>query len=199
MKDTKDKILITALNLFAARGFEAVSVSDIAGRLGITKGALYKHYKDKRDILDSIIKEMERRDAENAADFDLPDGTIDKMPEKYRAVTVKQLCKYSRAQLKYWTEDPFASDFRKMLTVEQFGGKYGYMYAQYLSAGPIGYVADIFNALGINEPYKKAAEFYAPMFLLYSLYDSAEDKKKVLETGDSLLSEERLYKIIQGE
>ena len=49
MSDTKEKILFTALRLFARDGYEAVSVSAIAGELGMTKGALYKHYKNKRD------------------------------------------------------------------------------------------------------------------------------------------------------
>ena len=43
MTDTKEKILETALKLFAKDGYEAVSVSDIEDELGITKGALYKH------------------------------------------------------------------------------------------------------------------------------------------------------------
>ena len=51
MGDTKEAILTTALQLFAGNGYEAVSVSEIAGALGMTKGALYKHYKNKRDIL----------------------------------------------------------------------------------------------------------------------------------------------------
>ena len=49
MSDTKEKILMTALRLFAQDGYEAVSVSTIANELGITKGALYKHYKSKRN------------------------------------------------------------------------------------------------------------------------------------------------------
>ena len=53
--NTKEKILVTALRLFAVYGYEAVSVSRIAGELGITKGALYKHYKNKRDIFNSIF------------------------------------------------------------------------------------------------------------------------------------------------
>ena len=44
--NTKEKILVTALRLFAVYGYEAVSVSRIAGELGITKGALYKHYRE---------------------------------------------------------------------------------------------------------------------------------------------------------
>lgn len=40
MSDTKEKILHESLRLFARNGYEAVSCSDIAGVLGITKGAL---------------------------------------------------------------------------------------------------------------------------------------------------------------
>ena len=58
MTDTKEKILMAALRLFAREGYEAVSVSDIAGELGMTKGALYKHYKNKRDIFDHIVARM---------------------------------------------------------------------------------------------------------------------------------------------
>ena len=47
-RDTKEEILITALHRFARDGYEAVSVSQIAGDLSITKGALYRHYKNKR-------------------------------------------------------------------------------------------------------------------------------------------------------
>ena len=56
MTNTKEKILIIALRLFAIHGYEAVSVSQIAGELGMTKGALYKHYKNKRDIFNRIFE-----------------------------------------------------------------------------------------------------------------------------------------------
>ena len=46
--DTKQRILETALELFAQSGYLGTSMSDIAGRLGITKGALYKHYSRKQ-------------------------------------------------------------------------------------------------------------------------------------------------------
>ncbi|MDY5973106.1 MAG: helix-turn-helix domain-containing protein, partial [Butyricicoccus sp.] len=55
MKDTKERILETALGLFAREGYRAVSVSRIAGALGMTKSALYKHFGSKRDIFDEIV------------------------------------------------------------------------------------------------------------------------------------------------
>ena len=56
MKNTKEAILDTALHLFARDGYEAVSVSQIAGSLGMTKGALYRHYKNKHDIFMEGVK-----------------------------------------------------------------------------------------------------------------------------------------------
>ena len=52
--ETKERILNTALALFSQRGYLGTSMRDIAQRLGITKGALYKHYAGKQEILDSI-------------------------------------------------------------------------------------------------------------------------------------------------
>ena len=58
MGNRKEEILIVALHLFARDGYEAVSVSQIAGELDMTKGALYRHYKSKRDIFDCIVQCM---------------------------------------------------------------------------------------------------------------------------------------------
>ena len=57
-KNTKEKILEEALKLFAQSGYMGTSMNDIASKLGVTKAALYKHYKSKQEILDSIIEKM---------------------------------------------------------------------------------------------------------------------------------------------
>lgn len=61
MGSTKEEIMTVALHLFAKNGYEAVSVSQIAGVLGMTKGALYRHYENKRDIFLHIVKRMDSR------------------------------------------------------------------------------------------------------------------------------------------
>ena len=76
MKDTRENILLVSLRLFAQEGYEAVSVSQIAGELGLTKGALYRHYANKQAILESILQKMEQLDAERAQAFELPEGTV---------------------------------------------------------------------------------------------------------------------------
>ena len=68
MSDTGERILLTSLGLFARKGYGATSVSDIAGALGITKGALYRPFASKRAIFDAILARMNRPYAIAAVD-----------------------------------------------------------------------------------------------------------------------------------
>ena len=198
MRDTKEKILLTALTLFATDGYEAVSVSDIARELGITKGALYRHYGSKRDIFESILRRMEQRDAEMAGDHELPEETREEAEEAYLNASVDDIIDFSKAMFRYWTQDEFASLFRRVLTIEQYRDTgMSALYQQYLGAGPVGYTEDLFSALGVSDPWEAAARLYAPMHLLYGMYDAAEDKTEILALSDSLLERERAW--LKGE
>ena len=180
MGNRKEEILIVALHLFARDGYEAVSVSQIAGELDMTKGALYRHYKSKRDIFDCIVQRMEQQDSEQARQNEVPEESIEKVPEEYQNVSVEDFVGYSKSMFEYWTEDDFASSFRKMLTFEQFRNEeMQNLYQQYLVSGPAEYVKDLFKNMEIKNPEETAVKFYANMFFYYSMYDGAADKAKV--------------------
>ena len=179
MSNRKEEILIVALHLFARDGYEAVSVSQIAGELDMTKGALYRHYKSKRDIFDCIVQRMEQQDSEQARQNEVPEESIEKVPEEYQNVSVEDFVGYSKSMFEYWTEDDFASSFRKMLTIEQFRSEeMQNLYQQYLVSGPAEYVKDLFKNMKIKNPEENAVKFYANMFFYYSMYDGAADKAK---------------------
>ena len=179
MGNRKEEILIVALHLFARDGYEAVSVSQIAGELDMTKGALYRHYKSKRDIFDCIVQRMEQQDSEQARQNEVPEESIEKVPEEYQNVSVEDFVGYSKSMFEYWTEDDFASSFRKMLTLEQFRNEeMQNLYQQYLVFGPAEYVKDLFKNMEIKNPEEEAVKFYANMFFYYSVYDGATDKMK---------------------
>jgi AcrR family transcriptional regulator len=55
---TKDKILKVALKLFATKGYKATTVRDIAGVLGVKQSALYNHFKNKDEILETLINNL---------------------------------------------------------------------------------------------------------------------------------------------
>lgn len=174
-ESTRQRILTQALNLFAQEGYEAVSVDQIARAVGIKAPSLYKHFKSKRDIFESILLIMEARDSEQAAACDLPQEGIDDAPEAYAQPSMQDLIAFSKSMFRYWTEDPFASAFRRMLTVEQYRSEeMNRLYHQYLGSGPLSYTADL---LGSRE---EALLLYGPMHILYSIYDEAQDKHAVL-------------------
>ena len=179
MGNRKEEILIVALHLFARDGYEAVSVSQIAGELDMTKGAVYRHYKSKRDIFDCIVQRMEQQDSEQARQNKVPEESIENVPEEYQNVSVEDFVGYSKSMFEYWTEDDFASSFRKMLTLEQFRNEeMQNLYQQYLVSGPAEYVKDLFKNMEIKNPEEEAVKFYANMFFYYSMYDGAADKAK---------------------
>ena len=187
--NTKERILQEALQLFAKNGYMATSMNDIANQLKITKPALYKHYKSKQDIFDSIIKRMNQLDEERAVEYEMPEGTMDQMAEKYAQTSLEKIKIYSEAQFLHWTEDPFASAFRRMLTLEQYRSEeMQQLYHQYLCGGPVMYMADLFGSMtGQKEAAMQLAlEFYSPMFLLYSMYDVAETDQQKQEICDQL-------------
>lgn len=186
MKDTRENILLVSLRLFAQEGYEAVSVSQIAGELGLTKGALYRHYANKQAIFESILQKMEQLDAERAQAFELPEGTVQDMPQSYEIVTPEALCAFSKAQFRYWAQDKFAAPFRRMLTIEQYRNEQmAALYQQYLAGGPLGYVRDLLAAMGFADAENEAVACYAPLLALLAVYDGAADRQAVLQAVDA--------------
>lgn len=188
MKTSKENMILVALRLFAQKGYEATSIFDIAHELQITKGAIYKHFKNKQDILDAIISKMEENDQRFAEQFIMPIHVLSlEEKEAYQKVTIKQVIDFSLAMFTYWTEDEFASLFRKMLTIEQYHDeKMNLLYQNYLGDGPYQYILDIFKTMELKDYEEKALLFYGPMFSLYSLSDI-----------DFELAKERLQKHFQ--
>lgn len=55
---TRARILASALALFAKKGYEHTTFTDIATRLKLTKGAVYWHFESKEALLVALVKEM---------------------------------------------------------------------------------------------------------------------------------------------
>ena len=55
-EDTRQRILAAALALFSEKGYDAVSVGEIAGAVGIKAPSLYNHFPSKQAIFDAIVE-----------------------------------------------------------------------------------------------------------------------------------------------
>ncbi len=59
VQDTRRALLDTARQLFAENGFAGTRTEDVVQRAGLTRGALYHHFRDKEDLFRAVHEEVE--------------------------------------------------------------------------------------------------------------------------------------------
>jgi AcrR family transcriptional regulator len=64
---TQTALLDAARDLFAARGYAAVPTEEIVQRAGVTRGALYHHFRDKQDLFRAVVEKLEQETVEKIA------------------------------------------------------------------------------------------------------------------------------------
>ena len=79
-RDTSSRILTQAMRIFLEKGYHGTSIDDITHAAGVTKGALYWHFKGKEDLLKRIVGDFEKR---------FLDGMIQKVEEVKGGVSDK--------------------------------------------------------------------------------------------------------------
>ena len=73
-EDTRQKILDKALGLFAAKGYDSVSVGEIAKAVGIKAPSLYNHFPSKQAIFDAIMESTAAQYEVDTDQIDAPAG-----------------------------------------------------------------------------------------------------------------------------
>lgn len=201
--DTKKKILEVSLALFAQKGFDGVSVREIAKEVGVRESALYKHYKNKEDILDKIIEEMISSIRNGYELRHVPETLTEGVAEGYRNISEEQLCEMSWSIFKMFTEEPKLSNFRRLLMREQFHNKtFAKYYDKFFIEGVIESQAKTFLQLVDSGLFRKADEriialhFYGPIMLLFQQYDCEPEKKD--EIKEMLFKHVRAFGEIYG-
>jgi AcrR family transcriptional regulator len=188
--NTKEKIMLEALNLFSVRGFEAVSVRDIARAVGIKESSLYNHFTNKQDIFDTILNEYSKRIEEffyqiritgEDKQFKADERTIN----MYRNMTSEQFAALAGQVFEYVFTDEINVKLRKMLTIEQYRSeKIAKIFRNISFDDSINFQAMLLDEMikaGFlikTDPYILALEFFSPAFLLFYKYDNDEKSLK---------------------
>ena len=110
---TKERILEEALGLFSQNGYDGTSMEQIAELVGIKAPSLYKHFKGKGDIFNTLLDIAEKRYDENFGSADnmkIPDSIEEFVESAMNSVT-------------FTATDPMIKRMRIFLIKEQFRSK----------------------------------------------------------------------------
>lgn len=108
---TKSLILDEALVMFAENGYKGTNLRDLAAQLGLSKSALYKHYKSKEDIWNCLLDRMESYYAEHF-------GSESNLPPQPKSC--EELLVVTMQMIRFTVNDPKIILTRKLLLTEQF-------------------------------------------------------------------------------
>lgn len=167
---TKDKILYESLKLFSKNGYEAVSTRMIARAVGVSDSAIYKHFKSKQEIFDTIIFLCKQRFLKQRNQVNLQSMSWE---------DVDELC---MNMYRFQTQDEWIVMFRKILVVEQFKNpEMERLYQSFFIDIALDSTKEIFEWL-IKEGYMVdknprvlAMELYAPFFMYHTLNPDSEE------------------------
>ena len=110
-KDTKERILAAALELFSKNGYAGTNIRELTASLGLVKSAMYKHFESKEDIWNTLLDEM-------IAYYDKHFGSIDHLPPLPN--TLEDLAEMTMKMVDFTVHDEKVVMTRKLLTIEQF-------------------------------------------------------------------------------
>ena len=186
--NTKQEIMDVSLELFSVQGFEATSISQIAGAVGIRKASLYSHFESKQAILDGIVREVLEQYAEHSifarTDWEKDAGNL--------PLTSDQAVGMIQGQIRYILHDPVIRRARKMLVIEQFQNpELAKLQTKQNYSDVLGYFTGLIKCLiqkGIlaeDAPEIMAAQFCLPISVWINLCDrEPEREQEVMELVD---------------
>ena len=204
-EDTRLRILDEALELFSAKGYDSVSVGEIAKAVGIKAPSLYNHFPSKQAIFDAIVESTAAQYAADTDKIDIHVQDVQKDVPIFAEITADALFEKVRQIFEYSLHDEKISRFRRMMTIEQFRSpELAALYSDRYVERILHYHADIFRALIASgeicaeDPDTLAMLYVAPVVTLIGVCDRQPEREQACL--NQLQSHVRLFfRMVHGE
>lgn len=180
MKDmpTKERILYAAIDLIAEKGYDGVGVDLIAENAGLKGPSLYRHYKGKEDIFNSLIDLVTSYYEEGLS--------LKNKPEEFPE-SMDELVENAMRRIQFTMQDDIVRKTRRILAMEQFRSKriaelttqYHLEKLQRMYAGIFAKLIEK-RILKKDDPDLLALEFVSPVSLLIHMYDRQPEREEVV-------------------
>ena len=182
--DTRQRILDKALELFAARGYDSVSVGEIAAVVGIRAPSLYNHFPGKQAIFDAIVRSTAEQYEADTDKIDIHVQNVAQDIPVFTEISEDALFEKVRQIFEYSLHNESISRFRRMMTIEQFRSpELAALYSRRYVERILDYHAGIFRALidageiRAEDPDALAMMYVAPVLTLISVCDRQPERE----------------------
>ena len=110
-KDTKERILAAALDMFSRNGYAGTNIRELTASLGLAKSSMYKHFESKEEIWNTLLDDM-------AAYYERRFGSPEHLPPV--PDSPEDLVEMTMRMIDFTVHDENIIKIRKLLTIEQF-------------------------------------------------------------------------------
>lgn len=196
--NTKQKIQQTALDLFSQRGYSAVSIRDIGKIVGIKESTIYYHFKNKQDIFQVLLLEVQEVTSQMTFLF------YNRF-EKITRVEEEEFVRVAHGVLEGYLLDKHINKFIRMLMIEQYVNEEAAMlYQNILFNAPLKQNAEVFQLMmdkgyfNQDDAKRLAVEYYGLIYFIFQRYFSnGEVTAEQKEIAKSELTDhiKRFYKM----
>ncbi len=173
-KDTKEKILAAALDMFSQYGFAGTNIRELAGSLGMGKSSMYRHFESKEDIWNALLDQMIAYYGEHF-------GSAEHLPPVPNSL--EELTQMTMRMVNFTVHDERIIMTRKVLTLEQFrDARARELATKHFLTGLTDMFARIFTdmmdkgLLRKDDPEMLAFAYTAPISTLIHLCDREPEK-----------------------
>ena len=183
---TREKIIYEALSLFSIKGYDAVTIREIASKVGIKESSVYNHFKNKQDILNRIIEETLKRYYSTLENVQVPESEDENVSELYDNITDDTFLDICTKIFLFYLKDDYISKLRRLLTIEQYGNKeigkiFRHVFIDRILETQSQVLQKFIDSGRFiqGDAYTMALHFYSPVFLLLYKYDNCPEGEEL--------------------
>ena len=173
-KDTKERILAKALELFSQKGYEGTNINELMESVGLVKSAVYRHFESKEEIWDALLDKL-------IAYYEERFGSSEHLPPVPESL--EELLAMTMRMVNFTVHDETVVMTRKLLTIEQFrDNRARELATKHFLTGLTEMFAHVFSGMmdkGLlqhNDPELLAFSYTAPISVLIHLCDREPEK-----------------------
>ena len=175
---TKERIIYESLRLFSEKGFDGVSMREIAAAVDIKAASLYAHFKGKEAIYQAIVDTMKQRYNQETMLLHIDGSDAKADVSVYKKISTEQLYSIGEQLFLFFVHDEYTRMYRKILTMEQYKNPVlATEFSKQYYDEAISYQSKLFEMLAESGVFMladyevMAVQFFSPIYVMMTICD----------------------------